>query len=103
MSQEDLNVQQSETDQKSLEENGGKPAKKQGTASMIASTAVSVIVWRLFGLVGALICFGGFWAVCAIAKSRLPIAARIILCILTAVGFLVLLFVVILASAMILN
>lgn len=103
MSQEEQNVQQNGDYQDPLQENGGKPAKKTGNASVIGSTIVSVIVWRVFGLLGGLICFGGFWAVCGIAKSKLPLAARIILCILTAIIFLVLLFVFILLSAAVLE
>ncbi len=101
MSQEETRMQQSENDQNlSGEADGEKPEKKKGNASLIGSTVVSVLVWRLFGVVGGLICFGGFWAVCGIAKSKLPLTAKIILCILTAVGFLVLLFLFILFTAM---
>lgn len=83
---------------------GDKPAKKsKGGASVVASSVAAVIVWRLFGLIGGLICYGGFWAVYGIAKSRLSVAAKIPLCILAALVFLALLFVFIMFAAYMTN
>lgn len=78
---------------------GGEPAKKKVSGSTIAATVVSVIVFYLFGIIGGLICYGGYWAVRAIAKSKMPLAARIILGILVGLIFFVLLIVFILFSA----
>lgn len=105
MSQEEWNTQQNANYEDPLAAaDGGKPAKKSGgSASVIGSTIVSVLVWRLFGLIGGLICYGGFWAVYAIAKTKLPLAARIVLCILVALGFVFLMLVYILAVAMATN
>lgn len=81
-------------------QNGTKAKKKWGKGDVVA-TIVAFLLVKLFGLLGALICYGGYWAVRGIAKSRLPLAARIILGIVVAVAFVVLLFVlIILASAM---
>lgn len=103
MSQEELNNQQDATSENYQDPiatpNGEKPAKKSGGAAGIGSTIAAVVVWRLFGLVGGLICFGGFWAVYGIAKSKLPLAAKIILGIVVGLAFLVLLFVFILVAA----
>jgi len=104
MSQEEMNTQQNEngTYQDPLETSNGKPEKKKVGGSAIVATIVSVAVVRLFGILGGLICFGGYWAVYGIAKSKMPLAARIILCILVALVFVVLLFAFILfASALV--
>lgn len=78
----------------------GQPAKKKGgTGSAIGSTVAAVLVWRLFGLVGALICFGGFWAVRAVIKSKMSVALKVILSVLIVLGCLILMFVYILAVA----
>ena len=76
-----------------------KPEKKQGKAAGILSIVGTVVMYRLFGLVGGLICLGGFAAVTAIIKSKLPTAAKVVLSVLTVVGFVVLLFAFIMLSA----
>lgn len=81
-------------------QNGGAAKKKMGKAD-IAATIVAFLLVKLFGFLGALICYGGYWAVRSIAKSRMPLVARIILGIVVAVAFIVLLVVLILlVSAM---
>ncbi len=105
MSQEELNGEQvtNENYQDPLAaQNGEAPAKKKsGGAAGVGSAIAAVVVWRLFGLIGGLICFGGFWAVYGIAKSKLPLAARIVLCIVVALAFIALLLgVIVLVAAM---
>lgn len=78
----------------------GQPAKKKGdTGSVIASTVAAVVIWRLFGILGALICYGGFWAVRAVIKSKMSTALKVILSVLIVLGFLILLFLYILVTA----
>ena len=78
----------------------GQPAKKKGgTGSAIGSTVAAVVVWKLLGLVGALICFGGFWAVRAVIKSKMSTALKVILSILIVLGCLLLMFLYFLAVA----
>lgn len=78
----------------------GQPEKKKGgTGSLIGSTVAAVLVWRLFGLVGGLICYGGFWGVRAVIKSKLPVAAKVVLSILLILGLVILMFVYILFLA----
>jgi len=77
------------------------PVKKKVGGSTIAATIISIVLIRLFGLIGGLICYGGYWAIYAIAKkTKLPLAAKIIISILLGIVFLLLLFVFILFSAM---
>lgn len=103
MGQEELNNQQEYATENYQDpiaaQNGEKPAKKSGGAAGIGSTIAAVVVWRLFGLIGGLICFGGFWAVYGICKSKLPLAAKIILSIVVALAFVVLMLVYILVVA----
>ena len=74
-------------------------ASDDGTGSAIGSTVAAVLVWQLFGLAGALICFGGFWAVRAVIKSRMSTALKVILSVLIVLGGLLLMFLYILAVA----
>ena len=76
-----------------------KPEKKQSTGAVIASTAGTVLLYKLFGIIGAAICFGGFWGIMAIAKSKLPTAAKVILGVLVGIACIVLLGLFILLSA----
>lgn len=81
-------------------QNGGTAKKKMGKAD-IAATIVAFLLVKLFGFLGALICYGGYWAVRGIAKSRMPLVVRIILGIVVAVVFVVLLiFLILLASSL---
>lgn len=102
MSQEQFNSQQEQAgayqDPLAAAENE-KPAKKKAGGSTVAATVVAVIVFFLFGAIGGLICYGGYWAVFAIAKSKLPVAAKVILGVLVSIVFLVLLIAFILFSA----
>lgn len=82
-----------------LNTQNGAPAKKKVSGSTIVATVVAVAVFFLFGAVGGAICYGGYWAVRAIAKSRMPLVARIILSIVVGLVFLVLLIVFILFAA----
>lgn len=80
-------------------QSGEKPKKKVASSSIIA-TVVCVVLISLVGIVGALICYAGFWSVRAIIKNnRLPMAAKIILSILVTVVFIVVFIVVMLALA----
>lgn len=76
-----------------------KPQKKQSTAASILTGVGTVVMWRLFGLIGGLICIGGYAVVAAIIKSKMSTVAKVILSVVTVLGFLVLLFVFILFSA----
>ncbi len=73
-------------------------AKKFGGTD-IAATIVSIVLVLLFGLVGALICYGGYWLVRAVIKSKMPVAAKVILSIVLIIVFIVLLIVFIFAGA----
>ncbi|MDE6016627.1 MAG: hypothetical protein K2H41_13220 [Acetatifactor sp.] len=78
----------------------GQPAKKKGdTGYAIGSTVAAVALWRLFGILGALICYGGFWAVRAIIKSKMSTALKVLLSVLIVLGCLVLLVLYILVAA----
>lgn len=101
MNQEEMNTQQNSdgTYQDPLAASNGKPGKKKASGSTVAATIVSVVVVYLFGLIGGLICYGGYWAVFGIAKSKLPVAARVILCLIVAILFIVLLLAFILLSS----
>ena len=78
----------------------GQPAKKKGdTGYAIGSTVAAVALWKLLGLIGALICYGGFWAVRAIIKSKMSTALKVILSVLIVLGCLVLLVLYILVAA----
>lgn len=93
MSQENINNEQSGDNgyvDPIATQNGG-TAKKKISGGDIAATIVSVALIRIFGIIGALICYGGYWAVRGIAKSKMPLAARIILGIVVGIVFLVLL------------
>lgn len=69
----------------------GKPEKKKGsTAANVTATVVSVVVFYLFGLVGGLICYGGYWAVRAVIMSKMSVAAKVILSIILVFVFLAL-------------
>ncbi len=76
-----------------------KPKKKSSGASTIVATIVSVIVFRFFGILGGLICFGGYWAVRAVILSKMPVAAKVILSVVIVFGFLLLMFLFILFAA----
>ncbi len=80
-----------------------KPEKKQSTVMSIISIVVSVVVFKLFGLLGGVICFGGFAVVMAIMKSKMSTTAKVILSVVTIVGFVLLLFAFILFSAAVLS
>jgi len=76
-----------------------KPDKKKGKGAGLLSVVGSVILFRLFGVIGGAICIGGFAVVTAIIKSKMPTVAKVLLSIVTIIGFLVLLFVFIMFSA----
>lgn len=88
--------------QDSISTTDGKPADKKVGGSTIAATIVAVLLFKLFGIIGALICYGGYWAIYAVAtKTKLPLAAKIIIGILLGIVFLVLLFLFIILSGVI--
>ncbi len=100
MSQENLNNPQMDNNgyvDPIATQNGETPKKKMGKGD-IAATIISVALIKLFGIIGALICYGGYWAVRGIAKSKMPLAARIILGIVVALVFVALLILFILLS-----
>ncbi len=74
-------------------------AKKLG-GSDLAATAISIVLVKLLGLIGALICYGGYWAVRALSKSKLSVAAKVILSIVLSITFFVLMVVYIYAAAL---
>lgn len=100
MSQENLNNQES-TDNNYVDPiatQNGETAKKKMSGGDIAATVISIVLIKFFGIIGALICYGGYWAVRGIAKSKMPLAARIILGIVVGLVFLGLLILFILFS-----
>lgn len=82
-----------------LNTQNGAPAKKKMSGSTVAATVVAIALVFCFGVIGGAICYGGYWVVRAIAKSRMPLVARIILSIVVGLIFLVLLIVFILFAA----
>lgn len=57
--------------------------KKISTGETIAATVGTVVLFKLFGLIGAAICFGGYAAIRAITKSaKLSTGAKVGLSIL---------------------
>lgn len=66
----------------------GKPKKKASSAADVAATAVSAGVFFLFGVLGGLICYGGYWSVRAVIKSKMPVAAKVILSVVLVFVFL---------------
>ena len=75
-----------------LENQDGKEVKKKVSKSTIWAGVGSIVLVRFFGLLGALICYGGFCAVRAIVTNKkmfLPL--RVILGIVVALLFVVLL------------
>ncbi len=76
-----------------LQNAGKEPTKKKMGSSDWVATVLAVVLVRLIGVVGALICFGGYWAVRAIIKSRMSVGAKVALSILVGLAF-VLLFIV---------
>lgn len=77
----------------------GTNEKKKMNGADITATVVSVVLVFLFGLIGALICYGGYWIVRTIAKSKMPLTARVILGTIVAIVFIALLVGFILFSA----
>lgn len=66
--------------QKFSNENARNPKVKKKLGGIdIAATIISAALFFLFGILGALICYIGYWVVRSIAKSNLPLVARIIL------------------------
>ena len=88
---EEFNTQQSQdnTYQDPIASTEGKP-KKKSTAADVVATVVAVGVFYLFGLVGGLICYGGYWAVRAVIKSKMSVAAKLILSVVLVFVFLAL-------------
>lgn len=76
--------------------------KKISKGETIVSVIISVVVWRLFGLIGAAICYGGYAAVRAITRStKLQTGAKIALGVLVGLAFVVLLVVYIVVVAVV--
>ena len=101
---EEFNTQQPQdsTYQDPLASTGGEaqqPKKKGSTAADVVGTVVSVAVVFMFGLVGGLICYGGYWAVRAVITSKMSVAAKVILSVVLVFVFLILLIAFILFAA----
>lgn len=81
----------------------GTQAKKKVSKATVGASIVCLLLVRVFGLLGALICYGGFFAVQAVATNRrMPLAVRIILSVVLALVFIaILLGVEILAASLI--
>lgn len=105
MDQENMLNQQNEqgTYQDPLATTGGEPAKKKISGSSIGAVVGTVVMMRLFGLIGALICFGGFCAVRAVIKSKMAVAAKVVISVLLVLVFLGLLIFFILFSSVLLS
>lgn len=102
MNEGNVNTQQDPTNAyyyDPLTAQGGKPVKSKSKGATAIATVVAVIVFFLFGALGGLICYGGYWAVLAIAKSKLPTAAKVILGVVVGLAFLILLIVFIFFAA----
>lgn len=67
-----------------------KPEKKKMGGSDWVATIVTIVLVRLVGVVGALICFGGYWAVRAIVKSKMSTGMKVLLGVLVGLAFIVL-------------
>ncbi len=79
---------------------GGQPKKKSKfSGADVAATVGAVVIFRLFGLLGGLLCYAGYWAVRAVIKSKMATAVKVILSIVLILVFLVLLFVYVLFAA----
>lgn len=89
---EEFETQQSQdnTYQDPIASTEGKPKKKASSAADVAATVVSFGVFYLFGILGGLICYGGYWAVRAVIKSKMPVAAKVILSVVLVFVFLAL-------------
>ena len=87
------------TYQDPLQKAGKEPEKKKMGGSDWVATILAVVLVRLVGVVGALICFGGYWAVRAIVKSKMAVGAKVILSILVGLAFVILFIVFIIFSA----
>ncbi|MDE6313755.1 MAG: hypothetical protein K2M46_09100 [Lachnospiraceae bacterium] len=75
-----------------IAQQNGTPAKKKVSKATISASIVCLVLVRVLGLLGALICYGGFWAVMAVATNRkMPLAVRIILSIILTLVFIVIL------------
>lgn len=97
MSKESIN--QTDGYQETVANTEAKPEKKQSTAAAVASTVGGILLYKLFGILGAAICLGGFAGIMAIAKSKLPTAAKVILGVMVGILCIGLLGVFILISA----
>ena len=94
MNEGNVNTQQDPTNAyyyDPLTAQGGKPVKSKSRGATIVATIVAAIVFFMFGAIGGLICYGGYWAVLAIAKSKLPTAAKVILGVVVGLAFVILL------------
>ncbi len=72
--------------------------KKMGGSDWIATIVSMLLVW-LVGPVGALICFGGYWAVRSIVKSKMTTGLKVFLGVIVGLAFFVLLVVFVFFSA----
>ena len=93
------NAQQQGAYQDPLQNAGKEPEKKKMGGSDWVATILAVVLVRLVGVVGALICFGGYWAVRAIVKSKMAVGAKVVLGILVGLAFVLLMIVFIIFSA----
>ncbi len=97
---EEFNTQQTQNQPVNAAPDGSQPEKKSGSKALdILATVVSFGVVFLFGILGGLICFGGYWLVKVIVKSKMPTAAKVILSVLVVLVFLALLAAFVLFSA----
>lgn len=89
---EEFETQQSQdnTYQDPIASTEGKPKKKASSAADVAATVVSFGVFYLFGILGGLICYGGYWAVRAVIKSKMSVVVKVILSIVLVLVFFVL-------------
>ncbi len=76
-----------------------KPAKKKSSVADIVATVGAFALVYLFGLIGALICYGAYWAVRAVVKSRMNMAVKVILSIVIILAALVLMAIFIMFAA----
>lgn len=72
--------------------------KKMGTDSVIATIGAVVLVF-LVGVLGALICYAGYWLVRTVIKSNMNMALKVILSVIIVIAALALLVSMIVAAS----
>lgn len=73
-------------------QSGRMPAKKTVKTNVFLPTIGFFVLYKLMGFFGAFICIGAFYLVKSVVKAKIPVVAKVALCILVvgmAVGLLI--------------